>query len=123
MSKNNHKNQKGVSLYLTMVILSVLMAVILTMINVAISQIKVIHTLSNSVVAFYAADTGVERVLYAVYKEGYIPSKGECPSSYGGTLENEAAYEVCVSDKSNLIIFSTGSYRKIKRRIEITFEE
>ncbi len=123
MSKNNHKNQKGVSLYLTMVILSVLMAVILTMINVAISQIKVIHTLSGSIVAFYAADTGIERVLYAIFQEGYMPSKGECPLPYSGTLENEATYGVCISDESDSIIFSTGSYKKIKRRIEITFEE
>lgn len=123
MSNINHKNQKGVSLYLTIVILSVLMAVILTMIGMAISQIKVIHTLSDSIIAFYAADTGIERVLYAIFQEGYVASKGECPPAYKGTLENGATYEVCVSDKSDSIIFSTGSYKKTKRRIEITFPE
>lgn len=117
----NHKNQKGVALYLTMVILSVLMAVILTMISMAISQIKVIHALSNSIAAFYAADTGIERVLYAIFQEGYVPSRGECPLSYSGTLENEATFEVCVSDNSDSVIFSTGTYKKTKRRIEITF--
>jgi len=123
MSNINHKNQKGVSLYLTIVILSVLMAVILTMIGLAISQIKVIHTLSDSIIAFYAADTGIERVLYAIFQEGYAPSIGECPPSYRGTLENGATYEVSVSKKSDSIIFSTGNYKKTKRRIEITFEE
>lgn len=117
----NHKNQKGVALYLTMMILSVLMAVILTMISMAISQIKVIHTLNDSIIAFYAADTGIERVLYAIFQEGYVPSKGECPLSYGGILENGATYEVCVSDNSASVIFSTGSYKETKRRIEITF--
>lgn len=123
MSKNNYKNQKGVALYLTIVILSVLMAVILTMINIAIGQIKVIHTLSGSITAFYAADTGIERVLYAIFQEGYVPGKGECPLLYSGVLENGATYEVCVSDYSTSTVFSTGSYKKTKRRIEITFEE
>ncbi len=121
MSNTNYKNQKGVSLYLTIVILSVLMAVVFTMISIAVSQIKVIYTLSDSVIAFYGADTGIERVLYAVYKEGYIPSKGECPSAYKGILDNGAGYEVCVSNKSTLTIFSTGDYKKTKRRIEINF--
>lgn len=89
----------------------------------AVSQIKVIYALSDSIIAFYAADTGIERVLYAIYQEGYVPSKGECPPAYKGTLENEATYEVCVSDKSDSTIFSTGTYKKTKRRIEIIFPE
>ncbi|MBZ9572788.1 hypothetical protein KJA17_01160 [Patescibacteria group bacterium] len=117
----NNKNQKGVSLYLTIVILSVLTAAILTMISISVSQIKVIQTLGNSVIAFYGADTGIERVLYGVYKEGYIPALGECPLDYRGTLDNGASYEVCVSDESASIILSTGSYKKTKRRIEINF--
>lgn len=115
--------QEGVSLYLTMVILSVLMAVILTMISMAVSQIKVIHTLSDSIIAFYAADSGIERILYAVFQEGYEPQKNTCPPAYSSTLENGAFYEVCVSDKSDSTIFSTGTYKKTKRRIEITFPE
>lgn len=121
MSNTNYKNQKGVSLYLTIVILSVLMAVVLTMISMAVSQIKVIYTLADSVIAFYGADTGIERVLYAVYKEGYIPSEGECPVAYQGTLDNGSTYQVCVSDSSISTIFSAGTYKKTKRRIEINF--
>jgi len=123
MSNINHKNQKGVSLYLTIVILSVLTAVILTMISIAVSQIKVIHTLNDSLIAFYAADTGIERVLYAVFHEGYEPQKNTCPPAYSSTLENGATYEVCVSKQSDSNIFSTGNYKDTKRRIEIIFQE
>jgi len=121
MSNTKYKNQRGVSLYLTIVILSVLTAAILTMVNISISQIKVIQTLSDSVIAFYGADSGIERVLYAIYKEGYLPSLGECPPSFQGTLANGATYQVCVSDTSTSTIWSTGTYKKTKRKIEINF--
>jgi len=118
---NTKKNQKGVSLYLTIVILSVLTGAVLTMIGISVSQIKVVQTLSDSVIAFYGADSGIEQVLYGLYKGGYSPSLGECPSAYQGNLDNGATYQVCVSDTSTSTIFSTGSYKDTKRRIEVNF--
>ena len=121
MSNTNYKTQKGVSLYLTIAILTVLTAALLALIGISVSQLKVIWTLSDSVIAFYGADSGIERVLYGVYKEGYFPSLGECPLDYEGTLGNESSYEVCVSDTSTSTIYSTGIYKKTRRRIEISF--
>ena len=114
--------QKGVSLYLTIVILSVLTAALLSLVSISVSQIKIIYSVGDSVIAFYAADTGIERVLYHIFKEGWQPSFfGECPYPAWQILSNDAEYKVCVSDNSTSTIWSTGSYKKTKRKIEINF--
>lgn len=118
---NTKQNQKGVSLYLTIVILSVLTTALLSLVSISVSQIKIIWTTSDSVNAFYGADTGIERFLYAVFKEGYSLTLGECASAYKATLANGASYEVCVSDTSTTTVWSTGKYKKTKRKIEINF--
>jgi Tfp pilus assembly protein PilX len=119
MSNTNPKKfQKGVSLYLTIVILSVLTAALLALVGISVSQIKVTYSLGNSVIAFYAADTGIEEILYNIYKGSYSPSLGDC--SFAGNLSG-AEYRVCVSDTSTSTIRSTGTYKKIKRKIEIAF--
>jgi len=125
MCNINNKNQKGVSLYFAIVILSVLAATLLALIAISISQIKVITSLGNSVIAFYAADSGIERVLYHLLKEGWSPSPGECPfvpPEWEG-LSNEAEYKVCVSEDATSTIWSIGRHKKsgIKRKIEINF--
>lgn len=110
--------QKGVSLYLTIVVLSVLTAALLALIGISVSQIKIIWTLGNSVVAFYAADTGIERVLMNM----------ENPSNIPETSLGDAKYEVEVyasttaqCDADNYCIISTGTYKNTKRAIEITY--
>jgi len=61
---SNIKSQRGVSLYLTVLILAIVLSISLGMSRVLVGQIKMIGSIGNSVVAFYAADTGTERVLY-----------------------------------------------------------
>lgn len=118
---NTKQNQRGVSLYLTIVIVSVLTAALLALVSISASQIKIIWTTGDSVKAFYGADTGIERLLYAVFKEGYSLNLGDCPPAYKGALANGASYEVCVSDSSPTTVWSTGKYKKTERKIEINF--
>jgi len=119
---------KGVSLYLTIVILSVLTAALLALITISISQIKVIRTLGNSVIAFYAADTGVENMLLDWLSP--VPN-------YSGYLDlnnnsqqddyDDSFYEVTVTgagpecDAHNYCVESIGRYRNTKRAIEIKY--
>lgn len=70
-----------------------------------------------SVIAFYAADTGIEEVL-----------KMTTPGNIPETLLNSAKYEVSVNastspdcNASNYCIKSTGSYKETRRAIEITY--
>lgn len=114
---------KGASLYFTLVILNVLTAVVLLLVNISVSQIKITGISADSMLAFYAADSGAERVLRAIAKEGYTPSEANpCPPFiYEGNLENGAKYEVCVPN-STTTIQSKGTYRSVQRKIELKLD-
>jgi hypothetical protein len=62
--KNFSKNQKGVSLVIAFFIMTIILAVILSITILLYSEIKMIRNIGNSIVAFYAADSGIEKVLY-----------------------------------------------------------
>jgi hypothetical protein len=62
--KKYFRSEKGISLYLTVLILTILLAISLGMSRILVGQIKMVGTMGNSVIAFYAADTGTEKVLY-----------------------------------------------------------
>ncbi len=80
-------SEKGVSLYLAVLIMSVLLTLALGISSILIGQIKTMKEMGNSVAAFYAANTGVEKTLYEISKGAGIGSHFE------GTLtENGASY-------------------------------
>jgi len=56
--------QKGVSLYFSIIILSILLAIVLGLGTILIGQTRMIKGMGDSVTAFYGADTGIERILY-----------------------------------------------------------
>lgn len=66
MYKNNilKNNKKGASLIIVFFILTIILAIVLNISILLFNQIKIIRNIGNSVVAFYAADSGVEKVLY-----------------------------------------------------------
>jgi len=66
------KSEKGVSLIITFFIMIIILVVVLSISALLYSEVKVIRNIGNSVVAFYAADSGVEKVLY--YDRQVIPS-------------------------------------------------
>jgi hypothetical protein len=57
-------NQKGVSLIITFFIMIIILAVVLSISILLYSEIKIIRNVGNSVVSFYAADSGIEKVLF-----------------------------------------------------------
>ena len=105
--------QKGVSLFLAIVIMSILSAVVLGLITLSISEIKMVKGLENSVISFYAANTGIEHSLYNIRKEGGM---GEVSDSLG-----EANYNVSVGANGTTTVKSTGTYRDTKRVIEVNY--
>lgn len=71
--KNN--SEKGVSLIITFFIMIIILSVVLAISVLLYSEIKVIRNVGNSVVSFYAADSGVEKVLY--YDNQILPILNE----------------------------------------------
>jgi Tfp pilus assembly protein PilX len=84
-------SQRGVSLYFALIIMSILVAVVFSISSIVLVQIRVIRKMGDSIIAFYAADTGAERTLY----EGkfVIPPAG---TEYSGTLDNGASYKATI---------------------------
>ncbi|MDO8654853.1 MAG: hypothetical protein Q7R48_00245 [bacterium] len=60
---NDQKSQRGVSLYIAFMVLALLLSLALGISTILISQIKILRGVGYSVLAFAAAETGVERVL------------------------------------------------------------
>jgi len=90
MFKNS---QKGVTLIITFFILTIILAVVLSISIILYREIKIIRNIGNSVVSFYAADSGIEKTLYYDRKEKPLNVKSgvcamcatenpTCPSSY-----------------------------------------
>lgn len=114
-----YNSQKGVSLYLAIMLMTLILSIALGISTILIGQMKMIRAMGNSVVAFYAADTGIEEVLLG---------RSSPSSILETTLSNGAKYQVIVtleSDSdcfaSNFCIKSEGWYQGTKRAIEITY--
>lgn len=125
----NYKN--GFSLYLAILVLSVLISIAVGLNTIVINQLKMVREFGNSVIALHAADTGVETALFCLYQ----PEK--CPSSLCSFLSppnfdctgnlGEATFEVkvrqsgtieCPSSVFNFYcIISTGRYKETSRTI------
>lgn len=121
--------QRGVSLYFVIVILSILMAVVLGLTTITISQLKITSALSQTVIAFYAADTGIEEMLQDMqnpnpFYSGYLDLNGnEQPDE-----DSDAFYQVTVTASgagecaaTTYCVASAGRFRQTKRAIEITY--
>lgn len=72
---NNETMQKGVSLYLSFMIMAILMAIGLGINTIILSQMKMLRGMEYSVSAFYTADTGIEENLF--YDNKVIPTGGD----------------------------------------------
>ncbi len=66
-----NKKQKGSALYFTIIIMGVLFILGLSSTNMFISQLRMIEDIGESVTAFYAADTGIEEILYSWDDESF----------------------------------------------------
>jgi len=107
------KQQQGISILFAISILSVILSIGLGTSSILIGQIKTIREIGYSVVAFYAADNGIEEVLLM-----------STPANISPTPLNGAVYEVVVSpdcEAANFCVKSIGSYKGVKRAIEIKY--
>lgn len=128
MKKNLNKN-KGSAIYLSIVIMLIMFGIGLSINNFLVKQIKLMSSIGYSVVAFYAADTGIENALYEKYfKES---SETDINGTYTtlGTISNAPiGYEINIKasgtdgcEAANYCIKSIGSYRENHRAIEIKY--
>lgn len=99
-------------MFLVIMIMVGILAIALGVSTILVGQLKMIKGIGDSVVAFYAADTGIERGLY------------EETNSYG-YLENGATYNVQIlppgleCGSPYYCLKSVGTYKDARRAIEV----
>jgi len=122
-------SQKGVSLYLAIVIMVILLAAVLGVTTILVGQLRMIKEMENSVIAFYAADTGIEEVLKVIIHDVGVPDP-RYPLVAGtytpvGDASYDAFYYVDVLSPgvgctaSLYCIQSVGIYKETRRAIEV----
>lgn len=107
--------QKGVSLYLAVMMMSILLAMALGMATILFSQLKTVRGMGDSVVAFYVADTGMERAMYVIKEEGVLRDLKDDPGELAmGHYEVRPEYE-----PEKTYIKSVGIYGGVRRAVRI----
>ena len=107
-------NNKGMSIYFAVIIMSMTLAIVLGVATIVVRLSKSTAQLGTSVTAFYAADTGMERLLHECASTSECSDEG----SISGSLDNGSNYYVTY-DNGALHATSTGSYGSVKRSIFI----
>ncbi len=124
-----NKNQKGSILYFAVLLLGILFSAGITVTTVLIQRIGMIEEMSYSTAAFYAADAGIEKILYR-WDDVATESNGDVVN-WGFNFENHLlegqSYRLRKDDQSEgLILVSVGSFSPsegavvIRRGIQIS---
>ncbi len=120
MSKD--KQQQGTTLYLSLMIMTILLAIAFGLSSIFLGQTKMIRSIGYSVIAFYAADTGIEEVLMQRASPSSI-----CTELSPCSLDNGATYYIVVKtpgvdcDAANYCITAVGAFKETRRAIEIEY--
>ena len=136
-------NQRGVSLLFIILISSVILSIGAGVSVIIIQEVKIIEQVGDSVVSFYAADSGVEEQLFDLYKAlpaGHSPQhSGNVAITTGGVASYvvnakcsvNTAPEDCFMANGftidadclalNYCIKSIGNFKNTKRAIEIKY--
>ena len=60
---HNSKRQKGISIFIVLVVMTIVLGIALSVNSIFIRQLRDLQSIGDSVIALYAADTGIERIL------------------------------------------------------------
>lgn len=128
---------KGSALLYVVLLLSILLTAVFGLSTIVSSQIVIMRGVGDSIIAFYAADAGVERMLGSIVASTEPLQQTGTDFVFSNTFSNGSFYEVkiycrnggglqcgsipedslCSAD--NYCIKSIGSYKKSKRAIKV----
>ena len=120
----------GITLLLVVLVLSGLLSISLGIVDVVLGEFRISGEITDSFIALYAADQGIEQILYSDRVQNSIcPGGGSC--SYGPvtvSLANGSCYTLRLNRSgSNTAVVATGEYRcaspalAVKRAFEATY--
>ncbi len=122
---NLRTQEKGISLLFVIIIMSVILAIGAGISTIFIQEGKMMVEVGYSVIAFYAADAGIESALIADNPES--PLVGDLGDGVGYIVYIKCGTDLddCPADPScdalNYCMKSIGSYKTVKRAIEIKY--
>jgi hypothetical protein len=116
--KKKQKNESGVSLIFTVLFLAMVLSTGLGIANLMLKEIKISSNIGYSVPAYYAAEAGIEKILYNDRKVDGGISEGDKENE---NLSTGSEFEVEVMGLDPTIIKSVGTYSGVKRGVEVTY--
>lgn len=129
------REERGVALYLTMVIMGLVFALAIGVSSVLLREIQISRDIARYTPALAAADAGLERALYEIRKNSSFDSCPTLSSCTIGSAENPVVtdgggtyYVVVVdtgvswcTDAAQICIRSFGSFQGTNRALEAAF--
>ncbi|MFA6422050.1 MAG: hypothetical protein WCV92_01465 [Candidatus Buchananbacteria bacterium] len=104
MKNNPLQNKEGVILVLTLIVMSVLMSIAIGFGVVIISDIRQSASIDNSMVAYFAADAGLEKNLFLLRKQDNINSVSNV-STTQSLIESSSVWTVASSSDFEATFF------------------
>ncbi len=105
-------SQRGITLIITFMIMSIMLAIVLGVSTVLYHQMNLTASIGNSLSAFYAAESGIEKTLYLA------KTCAGCNLNDSGAFDDRT-YSVTIEKSDGVLhIFSTGEYGQASRTIE-----
>ncbi|OGZ58663.1 MAG: hypothetical protein A3B96_03835 [Candidatus Spechtbacteria bacterium RIFCSPHIGHO2_02_FULL_43_15b] len=120
----SNSNEKGIAVVIAVLLLSSILAMGLGISTLVLRELGFTRDAGDYVIAFFAADTGIEKVLMRRYAPVSIPDT---------TLTNGASYSVVVTPSgatkpdgstcaaSNYCVKSTGEFGNTRRAVEVSY--
>ncbi len=109
--EKNKKNEEGVTILLSVIILAVVLATAMAAAGVVIMQIRLAGNAADSVGAIFAADSGVEWQLYNIRKS----------TTTAPVMINGSTFLTSITWGSPTLLESLGTYRSAKRKFRLSF--
>ena len=120
-------DQKGIALLITMVLLGTIMATAMGVAVLVIGETGITRLVTDSTLALFAADAGIEKMFYACSNKIPYPS----PANFTVLdIGNGAKYTVCMAAVSggactntcnDAWVISKGSYNTAQRSFEASY--
>lgn len=114
-----HKKQnRGASILLSLLIMAALLAIAVGASRLTIGEIKLVRDIPKSLIAYYAAEAGIEWAIYQERQGGGASDIVDCSVE----LDNESSYGVEINRAGGTVaIRSVGCYQEVRRAIEVSF--
>jgi hypothetical protein len=135
MKNNFLQNKRASALLMTVMILSSILIVVLGVSSLVSSSLRLSRAQENSAKAYYAAESGVERLIWAIGKDSF--DLGSCDLSVNKfvdfvgkkctsakniySLSNNSSYYLTYTNDSPSSFEVVGKYANISRSIEISY--